>query len=145
MLTPIREGTAIDHLNPGTAPQVLSVLKIQGRKASAGINVESKKMGKKDLIYIEGKKLTDEEINKIAIVGRGATINTIEGSKVVKKEKIDVPPSVKGIIKCINPICITNKEKMVTKFFVTPNPLAAKCFYCETQMNEREIINSIAP
>lgn len=143
LLTPIKNGTAIDHLNPGSAVRVLEVLNIEGFRISAGMNVESKKMGKKDLVFIDGKKLSEQEIHKIAIVGRGATINIIENSKVTKKEKIAVPPKVEGIIKCINPLCISNKEKILTKFSVKPRPIQAKCFYCETIMNEREIISSI--
>ncbi len=143
LLTPIKEGTAIDHLNPGTAIRVLEVLHIEGHRVSAGMNVESHKMGLKDLVFIEGKKLSEEELNKIAIVGRGATLNTISSSKIVKKEKIVVPPQARGIIKCINPLCITNREGVETKFLMKVHPLGAKCFYCETIMNEKEIISSI--
>ncbi len=142
-LNPLSEGTAIDHLNPGTAVRVLEVLGIEGFRISAGMNVESHKMGKKDLIFIDGKKLSEAEINKIAIVGRGATINIIEASKVVKKVKITIPSQVSGIIKCINPMCVTNKENVATNFSIKPHHLTAKCFYCETTMNEREIVNSI--
>ena len=143
LLTPIQSGTAIDHLNPGTAIKVLEVLELAGNRVSAGMNVESKKMGKKDLIFIEGKKLSDEEVSKIALLGHGATINIIENSRVVRKEKIEVPHEVKRIIRCINPLCITNKEGVATRFSVNTSPISAKCFYCETNMTEREIISAI--
>src|SRR3989344_8858944 len=123
LLTPIHSGTAIDHLNPGTAVKVFEVLEIQGHRASAGMNVESRKMGKKDLVFIEGKKLSEEEISKIALLGHGATINIIENSRVVRKEKIEVPHEVKRIIRCINPLCITNKEGVATRFSVKTSPI----------------------
>lgn len=143
LLTPIQTGTAIDHLNPGTAIKILEVLEIPGNRVSAGMNVDSRKMGKKDLVFIEGKKLSEEEISKIALLGHGATINIIENSRVIKKEKIEVPNQVRRIIKCINPLCITNKEGVATKFSVSTHPISAKCFYCETNMSEREIISAI--
>lgn len=143
LLSPINSGTAIDHLNPGTAIKVLEVLEIHGHRVSAGMNVDSKKMGKKDLVFIDGKKLSEEEISKIALLGHGATINIIENSRVVRKEKIEVPREVKRIIRCINPLCITNREGVATRFSVKTSPISAKCFYCETNMNEREIIDAI--
>ncbi|MEK6942298.1 MAG: aspartate carbamoyltransferase regulatory subunit [archaeon] len=140
---PIVEGTAIDHLYPGTAVQILQILSISNFQVTAAMNVESKKMGKKDIVFIAGKKLSEHEINKIALVGRGATVNLIHNSKIIRKEKISVPKTAEKIIKCINPLCITNKEEVPTRFAVQNNPLAALCFYCETKMDEKEIAASV--
>ncbi len=140
---PIVEGTAIDHLDPGTSVPILEVLAISNYQVTAAMNVDSKKMGKKDLIFIAGKKLSEEEISKIAILGHGATVNIISDSKIVRKEKIEIPKKVEKIIKCINPKCITNNEEITTKFFIQDKPLCATCFYCETKMNEKEIASSI--
>ena len=142
-ITPIREGTAIDHLRPGAALKILGVLDLKDNTVTAAMNVESRKMGRKDLIFIEGKKLDGDEINKIAIIGKGGTLNIIQNSKIVKKEQIREPEYVEGIIRCINPKCITNMEEIPTKVFIQKKPLKASCFYCEKRMNEREIINSI--
>ncbi|MEM4390607.1 MAG: aspartate carbamoyltransferase regulatory subunit, partial [Candidatus Diapherotrites archaeon] len=103
----------------------------------------SRKMGKKDIVFIEGKELNEKELNKIAIIGKGATINIIRNSEIVKKNQLDYPEKVEGIIKCINPKCVTNFEKTKTKFLINKNPLEAKCYYCETRMNEQDIVNSI--
>ncbi|MBI2597930.1 MAG: aspartate carbamoyltransferase regulatory subunit [Candidatus Diapherotrites archaeon] len=140
---PIVEGTAIDHLDPGTSVHILKFLSISNFQVTAAMNVDSRKMGKKDLIFIAGKKLSESEIHKIALLGRGATVNLIHGSKIIKKEKIDIPLRAEGIIKCINPQCITNFEGIPTKFSIQKKPLSAVCFYCETKMSEKEIINAI--
>lgn len=144
-ITPIKNGTAIDHLSSGSAYKILEVLNLKDYTVTAGMGVESRKMGKKDIIFIEGKELNEKELNTIAIIGRGATINIIRNSEIVKKKQLDYPEKVEGIIKCINPKCITNFEKVITKFQInkSKNPLEAKCYYCETRMSEQDILNSI--
>ena len=66
-INPINEGTAIDHLKPGTALKTLSVLNMQDSAITAAMNVESRKMGRKDLIFIDGKKLNEREENKVVL------------------------------------------------------------------------------
>jgi len=142
-INPIRSGTAIDHLQPGAAYKILEVLRLNEYAVTAGMNVESRKMGKKDIIFIEGKELTESEMSKIALIGKGATINTIRNSEIKNKSQLEYPKSVEGIMKCINPKCITNAEKIPTKFSIKTGPLEAKCRYCETRMGEQDIISSI--
>ena len=142
-ISPIRSGTAIDHLRPGAAYKILEVLDLREYAVTAGMNVESRKMGRKDLIFIEGKELSESELDKIALIGRGATINVICNSEIKKKSKLEYPGKAEGIMKCINPKCITNTEKIPTKFTIKTAPLEAKCFYCETRMGEPDIISSI--
>src|SRR3989344_684754 len=135
-ITPLRTGTAIDHLQPGAAYKILEVLSLKDHTVTAGMNVESRKMGKKDIVFIEGRELSESELNKIALIGKGATINIIGSSEIRKKYQLDYPKSVEGIMKCINPKCITNAEKIPTKFSIKTGPLEAKCRYCETRMGE---------
>ncbi len=142
-ITPIKNGTAIDHLNPGAAYKILEVLGLKDYTVTAGMNIESRKMGKKDIIFIQGRELNPAELNKIALIGKGATINTIKNSEIAKKFQLEYPGHVEGIMKCINPKCITNMEKIATKFNIATKPLEAKCFYCETRMGEKEIVGSI--
>ena len=142
-ITPIREGTAIDHLRPGTALKILEVLNLHDVAVTAAMNVESRKMGKKDIIFIEGRELNEKELSKIALIGKGATINLIKNSEIKKKFELGYPDRVEGIMKCINPKCITNSEKIAAKFEIRTKPLEARCFYCENRMAESEIISSI--
>ncbi len=142
-IAPIKNGTAIDHLSPGSAFRIFDALNLREYTVTAGINVESRKMGKKDIVFIEGKELAGKELDKVALIGRGATINIISGSDVKKKFQLDYPKAVEGIIRCINPKCITNAEKIPTKFSIKTGPLEAKCHYCETRMGEHDIVASI--
>ena len=142
-ITPIQEGTAIDHLKPGTALKILGVLNLQDVAVTAAMNVGSRRMGRKDIIFIDGKKLNELELNKVALIGKGGTLNEIKSAKIVVKKELIYPDRVEGIIKCINPKCITNAEPISTKFRVFPEPLSANCYYCQTRMNGNEIANSI--
>ena len=142
-ISPLKSGTAIDHLSPGAAYKILEVLDLRDYTMTAGMNVESRKMGRKDIIFIEGRELSQKELDKIALIGRGATINIIKDSEIKKKFQLDYPKSVEGIIKCINPRCITNAEKIPTRFSIKTSPLEGQCRYCEKRMGEQDIISSI--
>ena len=142
-ITPIKNGTAIDHLNPGSVYKILEVLDLREFTITAGMSVESRKMGKKDLIFIEGKELDEKEMNKIALIGKGATVNIIRGSEIKRKFQLSYPEKVESIIRCINPNCITNAEKLKTKFTIRKEPLEATCYYCGTKQDEVEIVSSI--
>jgi aspartate carbamoyltransferase regulatory subunit len=141
-VTPIGNGTAIDHIQPGVGLTIVEVLGMTSQHSAAiALNTESKKMKekRKDLILMENRFLTEEELNKIRLLARGATVNTIKNYKVEKKEMLDLPEKVEGILQCINPVCISNHENLKTKFSIKKNPVKAKCFYCETSMDEHEI------
>jgi aspartate carbamoyltransferase regulatory subunit len=144
-LTPISNGTVIDHLPPNTALRILEILDLtkHNKATTAAINTESSRMGRKDLIFIEGKELSDEEVNKIALIAHGATLNTIKNREVSKKMKIPLPDKAVGILQCLNPNCITNKEKIDTKFSISQEGRRATCFYCERTMNEEEIKKAV--
>ncbi|MBI4210599.1 MAG: aspartate carbamoyltransferase regulatory subunit [Candidatus Diapherotrites archaeon] len=142
-ISPIRNGTAIDHLGPGSAYKMLEVLDLRDYTVTVGINVESRKMGHKDIMFIEGRELSGKEMDKIALIGHGATVNLIKNSEIAEKFQLGYPEQVEGIMKCINPKCITNAENITGKFSIRHSPLEAKCFYCETRMGEQDIVSSI--
>ena len=144
-LQAIKNGTAIDHIEAGKALKLLEVLDIP-ESVSKGIamNVESKKLSKKDLIFIDNFELSQKDFAKIGLVSKNATINIIKNHKVVKKIKAEIPNIAIGIIRCINPNCITNHEKVKTKFYIfRGEKIKAKCHYCERFLNEEEIFWSI--
>ena len=97
-----------------------------------GANLKSSKLGKKAIIKIWDKFLEDDEVNKLALVAPSAKINIIRDYDVVEKKTVNVPEKVEGIVKCMNPKCITNHEKVRTKFTVVKDsPIVLKCHYCE--------------
>lgn len=140
-ITPIMDGTVIDHIPPGMALKVLSILGITGNEGytvSVAMNVCSKKFEKKDIVKVEKRELNPAEVNKIALIAQNATINIIKNYEVIKKYKVKVPERVVGIVKCANPSCITNSGEPVTPEFivVARTPLRLKCIYCCREMSE---------
>ncbi|HMA68835.1 MAG TPA: aspartate carbamoyltransferase regulatory subunit [Candidatus Mcinerneyibacterium sp.] len=129
----IEKGTVIDHI---PAPKGLLVLEILGKEndgiVSIGLNFDSNKVGKKDLIKFENKIIDKEETDKIALVAPEATINIIENGEVTEKRSIDVPQRIHGFLKCMNPNCIVNVENLESKFkVIDENPVKLRCDYCE--------------
>jgi len=137
----IKEGTVIDHIPRAKALDVIKILKLKEEDVvTIGINFSSKKLGRKDIIKIENKELTEEEVNKIAIIAPDATLNIIKDYNVVKKIEIKLPQVLEGIIKCPNPNCISNNEKVISRFFViSEKPVKVRCAYCERIFTSDEI------
>ncbi len=139
-LVSLESGTAIDHIKKGHGLTIMDALDLDSDTTySIAVNVPSKSMGRKDLVMIEHKELSEQEYSKIGFISSNATINIIKENQVIKKIKADLPDSAEGFIKCYNPNCITNFEDIPTKFKISQQPLKAKCFYCEKTMNENEI------
>ncbi|RLI09293.1 aspartate carbamoyltransferase regulatory subunit [Candidatus Bathyarchaeota archaeon] len=144
----IREGTVIDHISAGRALIVLRILGITGREGfivSVAMNVPSKKLGKKDIVKIEGRELSREEVDKIALVAPRATINIIRDYRVIEKHRVKLPKVIKNIIRCMNPACITNeREPVEPKFYVvSEEPVRLRCHYCGRIMEWPDILASL--
>ena len=130
----IKEGTVIDHIPSDSLFKVISILGLDKVKTlvTFGNSFESKKLGKKGIIKVSDVFFTTEEINKIALVAPTAKLNIIRNFEVVEKMKVEIPDNVQGIIKCVNPKCITNHQKVMTKFTViSKDEVQLKCHYCE--------------
>ena len=130
----IENGTVIDHIPADKLFDVINVLGITGmdNAMTFGANLKSSKLGKKAIIKIWDKFLEDDEVNKLALVAPSAKINIIRDYDVVEKKTVNVPEKVEGIVKCMNPKCITNHEQVRTKFTVVKDsPIVLKCHYCE--------------
>lgn len=126
----LQSGTVIDHLSAGSALKLLDLLSPSADETIlAAFNVESKKMGKKDILKIEGRSLTPSEFDKVAIISPGATVNLIRNGEIIEKGIVEFPNYVVGILICANNLCITNHEDIKTKF--TWEAPFFRCRYCE--------------
>ncbi|MEM2896472.1 MAG: aspartate carbamoyltransferase regulatory subunit [Candidatus Bathyarchaeia archaeon] len=141
----IENGTVIDHIPAGFALDVLRILNINGREGytvSVVMNVPSSKLLKKDIVKIEDRELKEDEVNKIALIAPKATINIIRGYKVFAKKKVGLPNVIKNIIRCPNPVCITNvREPIMPTFRIEGiEPLRLRCHYCDRMIEKNEIL-----
>ena len=141
----IKNGSVIDHISNGHALDVLRILGIDGREGhtvSVAMNVLSKKQTKKDIVKVENRELVPGEVDKIALIAPGATINIIRDYEVVKKTRVKLPETIKGIIRCANPSCISNAGEPVEPRFNVKraDPLRMRCYYCARIMEKLDVL-----
>jgi aspartate carbamoyltransferase regulatory subunit len=144
----IKDGTVIDHIRGGYALDVVKILGITGKEKrvmTIAINVPSKSFGVKDIVKIEGKALSPQEVNRIAMVAPHASINIIHDYAVVEKLEVKLPKTIEGIVKCANPCCISNAdEPVVSKFYVKgEEPLLLKCHYCGVTLEQADVLGQL--
>ncbi|RLG10072.1 MAG: aspartate carbamoyltransferase regulatory subunit [Thaumarchaeota archaeon] len=149
ILRKIKDGTIIDHIPAGQALNLLRLMGITGREGftlALVMNVESRKLGRKDIIKVEGLELKPEDTDKIALIAPMATINVVRNYEVVEKRKAVPPKVVEGALKCRNPNCITNKpnEPIKSKFrTISYNPPKLVCEYCGHVMTHEDIVKQL--
>lgn len=131
----IKKGIVIDHITAGLGMKLYELLKLDETEFSVALikNATSKKLGKKDIIKIDG----DAEINfeLIGYVDPNATVNIIKDGKLSEKKKIETPDVLTDVIKCKNPRCITSCEQELKHVFKLVNKAdrVYRCIYCETE------------
>jgi aspartate carbamoyltransferase regulatory subunit len=141
----IRNGSVIDHISAGHALDVLKILGIgggEGHIVSVAMNVSSKTDSKKDIVKVENRELKPSEVDKIALIAPNATINIIRDYEVAEKTRVKLPESIRGIVRCANPACVSNAgEPVEPKFLVErQDPLRLRCFYCVRIMDKQDVL-----
>ena len=130
----IRDGTVIDHVEGGQALNVLAILGIDGSEGfgvSVGMNVPSDRLGRKDIVKVEERELSQSEVDVLSLIAPEATINIVRDFEVVEKNRVTRPDSVAGVLSCPNRNCITNAgEPVDTRFDVVAD--GVRCDYCST-------------
>ena len=129
----LTEGVVLDHIKAGGSMAIYNYLHLEDLDCSVAIikNAKSNKMGKKDIIKIEGKNTLD--LDMIAVLDPTITINIIEDGTIVEKRALRLPDTVTGIIRCRNPRCITSVEHQLPHTFrlADPDKGIYRCIYCE--------------
>ncbi len=131
----IKRGIVIDHIKAGLGYKIFRELKLDEVEYTTALikNVPSNLLGKKDLIKIDN--VIDLNLDVLGLIDPELTICIIEDEKVIEKIKLDLPLTVKGILKCKNPRCISTVENNVETTFtlVDPKTKSYKCEYCNTR------------
>jgi len=137
----INNGTVIDHIPTGMALKVLSVLQTSPTDIiTVGVNFTSTDFTKKDILKIEGRELSQDEVNRIAIIAPTATLNIIRDFEVITKGVVKLPDVLDHLFDCHNPVCVTINEGIKTKYIVeSKEPVKLRCYYCERVFEGNEI------
>ena len=133
----IKNGVVIDHITAGRAMTLYRLLGLDGVDVPVAIitNAQSGKKGKKDIIKIDADIPVDLDV--IGYVDPGATVNIIKDGAVAEKKKMMLPKTLKNVIKCKNPRCITTTEQELPHIFrlTDADKRVYRCIYCETKAN----------
>ena len=85
-VTAIKNGTVVDHIPSGHALQVIRMLKIDvasSTPVSLVMNVPSDKLGRKDVLKIEDRELSQEELDRLALIAPEASIAIIRNLSLI--------------------------------------------------------------
>ena len=90
-IVPIRDGTVIDHIEPGKALAVLQALglPIEGSRKviSLSMNLPSSRGGFKDVLKLEDMELSDDDVAKVQAASPRGTLVVIRNYDVARKAR----------------------------------------------------------
>lgn len=141
----IPDGSVIDHIAAGKA---LSILRLLGNPQENGftiamvMNVTSSKMGKKDIVKVEGMEISQEQVQRLALIAPRASVNIVRSYRVVAKRNAVPPRTLRGILNCTATTCVSVREKdsAPSIFFISGrSPLRYRCKYCGRALDDKEI------
>ncbi len=137
----ITEGVVIDHIKAGGAMQIYNYLQMDKWDTQVAIikNATSKKMGRKDIIKLEGPINVD--LDMLGVFDPNITFNIIKNSEIVEKRRVKMPEEVINILQCVNPRCITSIEQELPHVFklADKNKMVYRCIYCDQKYKEKNI------
>ena len=132
----IQNGIVIDHITAGRGMRIYELLGLDGLDASVAIikNAVSHRTGsKKDIIKIDSDIAINFDV--LGYVDPGVTVNIIRDGALVDKRRIDMPQTLRNVIRCKNPRCITSTERSIEHIFKLTDRKnkVYRCLYCETK------------
>ncbi len=137
----IQNGVVIDHIPSGKSMLIWRMLGFDKLDCPVAMimNAHSGKMGKKDIVKIDGNVNLNMDV--ISYVAPDSTVNIIRDGTIVEKYTVTAPARLVNILRCKNPRCITTTERDIVHTFLLTNPAKReyRCYYCETLAKEENI------
>lgn len=130
----LKEGIVLDHIQSGKSNDLFFKLGLDKLDCQVAIikNARSSKMGRKDIIKIDGG-LDLVNLDILGYIDHNITINIIKDGIITEKRKVKMPQKIKNIIYCKNPRCITSIEQELDHIFYLADEEKGiyRCLYCE--------------
>jgi len=131
----LKEGIVIDHIRADHGYKIFLQLGLDQLDGVVVLmrNVESTKMGRKDLIKIETDMVLNLDV--LGLIDPDVTISYVKQGVCVRKIKLSPPETVTGILTCKNPRCISNQEHIKDIHFhlVDAKKNQYACEYCDAR------------
>ena len=114
----LNEGIVLDHIEAGKSLDIYYHLGLDKLECQVAIikNARSSKMGRKDIIKIEGG-LDVLDLQVLGYIDHNITVNIIQDNKIAEKKTLKLPKKITNVIKCKNPRCITSIEQELPHVF----------------------------
>jgi len=136
----IQNGIVIDHIKAGNGMRIYDLLELGKLDCCVAIikNARSTKMGRKDIIKIEGD--LDINFDVLGFIDNNITVCTIRDGDLVDKRNIVLPKRLKNVVRCKNPRCISASEEGIDHVFVLCDEETHRyrCLYCEQEYKSHE-------
>ena len=130
----IREGVVLDHIQAGKSMEIYRYLGLGKMDCTVAIikNARSSKMGRKDIIKIEGP-LDSLHLDVLGYIDHNITVNIIRDDRIVEKRCLNLPNRLVNVIHCKNPRCITSVEQELPHIFYLADKEKEiyRCQYCD--------------
>lgn len=130
----LKEGIVLDHIQAGKSLDIYYHLGLDKLECQVAIikNAKSNKMGRKDIIKIEGD-LTSLDLEVLGYIDHNITVNIIQDNRIVEKKTLKLPKKITNVIHCKNPRCITSIEQELPDVFYLSDEKTEtyRCLYCE--------------
>jgi aspartate carbamoyltransferase regulatory subunit len=106
LVNPIKDGIVLDHITAGKGMELYKILGLSELECTVAVitNATSVKMGKKDIIKIDGVVKLDLDI--IGYIDPGVTVNIIRDAVVVERRHLKLPAIISGL--CVGIVNILN-------------------------------------
>ena len=125
----------IDHIAAGRGMKLYELLGLSAAAVPVAImmNVTSGKLGRKDIIKIDGEIPVNLDV--IGYVDPGATVNIIRDGKLKEKKALGMPERLENVIRCKNPRCVSTTEQELPQIFLLTDreKKEYRCAWCETK------------
>ena len=130
----LKNGIVLDHIQAGKSMDIYKYLKLDKLDCQVAIikNARSNKMGRKDMLKIEGD-LDVVDLDVLGYIDHNITINIIKDEQIVEKKTVKLPKRLTNVIHCKNPRCITSIEQELPHIFFLADEeqQTYRCLYCE--------------
>ena len=130
----LKEGIVLDHIQAGKSLDIYYHLGLDKLECQVAIikNARSNKMGRKDIIKIEGP-MDNLNLDVLGYIDHNITVNIIHDNVIVEKKRLKLPKKITNVIHCKNPRCITSLEQELPDVFYLADEKTEtyRCLYCE--------------
>ncbi|WP_432628582.1 aspartate carbamoyltransferase regulatory subunit [Brotaphodocola sp.] len=135
----LSEGVVLDHIQAGKSLDIYYHMGLDKLDCQVAIikNAKSNKMGRKDIIKIEGP-IENIDLDVLGYIDHNITVNIIRDNKIVEKRALTLPKKIVNVIQCKNPRCITSIEQELPHIFCLTDEKTEtyRCMYCEEKYSK---------